>query len=209
VQLLHALQAEGLPFFVTFLLCGATAASRSEISGRAWELWKAKPSFAEIYTPEEADAALRFTHISSAGKSLVGWHSPPGFYSRVQWNTCLYGTFEISADGCVYPCAGLDAICARTEGFDLRSALAADSLYEWWQRNKESLDGCKRCALRLACADCTAAELAGVERPELKSSYCPYDPDGKRRVYEYAWHQTGFADFGTLSVVERENLCPE
>ncbi len=206
-RLLHALQEEGLPFFVTFLLCGATAGGKPEIADRAWELWKARPSFAEIYTRAEAGPALRFTHISTTGKSLNAWRSPPGFYSRIHWNTCLYGTFEISADGCVHPCAGLDAICGRTREGDLRPALAADALYEWWRRNKESLEGCKSCALRLACSDCAAAEQAGVERPELKSSYCPYDPD--RGLQESDWQQAGFVDFGTLTVAERENPCVE
>ncbi len=206
-RLVHALKTKELPFFVTVLVCGATAYTKPEILNQARERWGIEPSFAQIYTAEEVDAASRSTYVGSAGKPLSGWHSPPGFYARVQWNTCLYGTFEISPQGLIHPCAGLDAVCGRTQESGLRAALATDSLYGWWQRNKETVDGCNRCALRLACTDCAAAEQAAVGRPELKSSYCPYNPDGEKRAYEHAWHHAGFAEFGVLSMVEEECLC--
>jgi radical SAM protein with 4Fe4S-binding SPASM domain len=208
-RLLDRLKTEDLPFFVTFLLCGATAHTRSGILTQARERWGAIPSISEIYTRIESKAGHRFTHVSSGSKPLLGWDSPSGFFARMQSHSCLSGTFEISAEELVYPCAGLDAICGSARERGLREALAADGLYEWWRRSKEDLATCRRCALRLACADCAAAEQAGEAVPGLKSSYCPFDPDGGHRACAQVWDHSGFAEFGSLSESDGESPCTE
>lgn len=192
VQLVDALSNGGLPFFVTFLLSRSTRHDRDEMIRFAQTRWQATPSFAEIYRQEEMPEQFRFTHLRANAKPLVPWRSVEEFYFRIRSNTCLYGAFEISADGGIKPCAGLDQTCGQVVGGKLRSALRDEQLYSLWNLGKSDIEPCDRCALRYACADCTAAELAGTAKPTLKQAYCPFEPGGDARASESRWDHDGF-----------------
>ncbi len=192
VQLVDALRNGGFPLYLTFLLSRSTQHDRDKMIRFARERWQATASFAEIYREEEVPERFRFTHLRANGKPLAPWRSVEEFYFRIRSNTCLYGGFEISADGGIRPCAGLDQACGKIAAGDLRSALSGEHLYSLWNLGKGDVEPCGRCALRYSCADCTAAEMAGVSNPRLKQAYCPFEPGGDARASESHWDHDGF-----------------
>jgi hypothetical protein len=177
LRLIDACADCGHPCFVTVLLTQATRADRTEIAEYVSRRWNGEPSFAELVTRNAFDGEFRLSHIAGGAKALVPWSSVEEFLFRAHHNTCSNGNFEIGADGIIRPCAGISAVCGDAGAAGLRRALAGDGLYRFWSLDKGSIDPCKRCALRYACADCTAFEIEGAADARVKQAYCPCDPD--------------------------------
>jgi len=194
MALADAMAAATLPFFVTFLVTRATASERTQMAEFAEKRWNGRPSFAEVYFRDQIAAGMRFSHVAKDTKPLAPWPSMENFYFRVRHHSCAYGSFEMGADGKLRSCAGLAQVHGDIQVGGLEAALAGNGLYELWEKNKGTIEPCGRCALRYACADCCAAELAGEASAPVKTAYCPYDPGGDRRARESRWEPRGFIE---------------
>lgn len=187
------LVAAGLPFFLTFVLRPESRNQRASMAAFARERWDVEPSFAEMLPRSETAAAARLSHVSQTTKPLAPWRSIEEFFSRVQCNTCTFGNFEVSADGKLRACAGLEQIHGDVAAEGLSRALAGGGLDEVWALDKSKIAPCRDCALRYACADCSAFELAGAADPAAKNAYCPHHPArGEPRACDKNWSAGDF-----------------
>lgn len=182
IGLVDVLVEQRVPFSLNFLMSAHTRAKRDEIIRFVQDRWHGTPSFGEVY-PREL---------------LSDERTPEEFYFRIRANTCLYGYFEVGIDGRVRPCPGLDQVCGDASGGYLRPALSGETIYSFWDMDKRKVEPCSRCALRLACADCTSAELDAARDPRAKEAFCPYDPQGNRRAYQWSWGIPAFVQPLTL-----------
>jgi len=190
--LLDAFAGAGIPCYITFLLTADTRADWPEMSDYAVSRWGIRPRAAEIYR-REAPPGGRLRHVGEQVKPLRAWQSAEEFFFRVTANPCAHGRFEIGIDGKVRCCPAFEQVCGDVAGDGLRRALAGDSLYDAWALSKNKIEPCKRCALRYACLDCSAFEIAGQSDPAIKAAYCPYDPEpGPARAWERDWGEPDF-----------------
>lgn len=174
--LLDALAAAGLPGFITVLLTPETQALRRTLRDEVAARWNCEPSFAEVCLRSEAKGGFRLSHVTADARAMTPWSNAEAFFFRRVGNTCTYGAFEIGADGKIRTCIGLGDIHGDVAADGLRRALAGDGLYGAWEQNKGRIAPCQNCALRLACADCSAFEVAGQDDAAAKAAYCPIDP---------------------------------
>jgi len=208
--LLDELAHRGLPFTLTLVLDGPSdPAQAARVRNEMAKRWGTRPSPAEVLSEDALRAGHRFSHVAEKTKPLSRWLTPESFYFRVDKNTCLHGAFEIGVDGVVTPCAAVDEPCGRIEHNDLRRALSGSDLYEHWSRGKQDVTPCATCALRYACADCTAVELRGQELAAAKGAYCSFDPQAGTRAHELDWAQPEFVSVLRMADLQGDTApCP-
>lgn len=198
--LLDTLAAAGLHGFITVLLTPETQPLRSALGEAVAARWNCEPSFAEVCLRSDIRPGFRLSHVTDAAKPMTPWVNGEAFFFRRTGNTCTFGAFEIGADGKIRTCIGLGDVHGDVAADGLRRALSGDGLYAAWERNKSRVSPCHRCALRLACADCTAFEAAGEHDAAAKEAYCPLDPaDTAQAARVAAWGNSGFVRGVTLA----------
>lgn len=192
IELINTLVKKKLPFLLTFLLNGKTRKKRMKFLKFAKEKWGIVPKFAEIYNEDEISKNFRFSHLLFYKKQLFPWESSEAFFQRIQLNNCLSNSFEISFDGKIRMCAGIDRICGEIQESDLKNALKRSDLYELWKKNKNELNQCNECVLRYACLDCSSIEFKVNCDPKMKATFCSYSPNKQINLDEFCWEKHGF-----------------
>ena len=195
-ELLDELSRRELGLSIAVVLPRDQRSEREAVADFVRRHWNTNPTFAEL-CPNEGGTGGGCRGPQDDSKRLTAWRSAEDFFFRVQGNTCLHGGFELSADGHVWPCGGIDRECGAVVGGDLRQALINGSLYDMWTLTKDGIDPCRSCALRYACSDCTAAELAGAGSRDARIPYCSFDPAGATRACDGNWS----ADPGFVSIL--------
>jgi MoaA/NifB/PqqE/SkfB family radical SAM enzyme len=193
MALIGALTEARLPFLVTILLSQSSLFQRQQALEFIRNCNLAGYSAGEIHFINAMGKGFRLSHVGEDTRPLNPWQSVEDFYSRLQFNSCMNGRFEISCDGKLRPCAGNHRVLGDIVDGGLRTALARTDLYDIWERNKGSVLPCRYCELRYACADCSAFEFKGEDNLIIKEAYCPHQPSRYApKAYRKNWSSEGF-----------------
>lgn len=193
VNIIDSLIEAGTPVFLTLLLNEETLPDLDATLEFAARRWGGIPSVAEMRSRMPEGKKTRLHQVRLGTKPLVPWRSAEEFFLRIRNNTCNAGNLELGLDGKIRPCAGINRECGDLARDGAHLALSMDELFEVWRSNKASIEPCRACPLRFACADCSVFEIAGAEDPEWKEAYCPHNPNSDGvPAYERTWSPGGF-----------------
>ncbi len=176
VDSLRAADSQGAGrLLVTILLTETTRARKDELLAFAKDRWGLTPGLAETYPYPLTgwDGPPRFSHVGPRAKPVAPFRDTWEFFFRAYNNTCLFGGVDLGLDGGFRPCAWVDEVFGHWPAESLHTAMSRPQPYHYWELTKEGIEGCRECALRYACADCTVAELDGQLLPGVRDMYCP------------------------------------
>ena len=171
--------AESGRLTLTLLLTPATRRRKNEIMTFVSERWGLVPGVAEAYPYPLAPSEERpsFSHVEARIKPIAPFRDVGEFFFRAYNNTCLHGAVDLGVDGSFRPCGWIDEVFGHWPADSLHTAMSKPQPYYYWELTKESIEGCRDCALRFACTDCTVAELDGQALLGIKGMYCPFDSE--------------------------------
>lgn len=101
------------------------------------------------------------------------------FYQNLQWNSCWFGKFAVTATGDILPCVfARNSVCGNILSDDREKI--KNQLLSYWSITKDKIKGCSDCEFRYACGDCRP--LAQSLNGDLYEKYprCCYDVDRGR-----------------------------
>lgn len=104
------------------------------------------------------------------------------FYHNLQWNSCWFGKFAVTATGNILPCVfARDCICGNI--ISDKQETIKNKLLSYWAITKDKIKVCKDCEYRYACGDCRP--LSQSINGDLYDNYprCCYN------VYQGKWQK--------------------
>ncbi len=98
------------------------------------------------------------------------------YFFRKKNSGCLYGKIMVDCNGDIRPCLYNKNVLGNVwDGF---AVVFEKELHEpYWNKSKNKVEVCKKCANRYACVDCNTMEELFSEQPRYKNLICDYDVD--------------------------------
>ncbi|MBV8326250.1 grasp-with-spasm system SPASM domain peptide maturase [Chryseobacterium sp.] len=121
--------------------------------------------------------------ISACGKVDLKYFNTnlPKVLEALNHNSCLYKKIGIDKDGNIKNCPLMSESYGNIQNTSLEEAIAQPAFRQYWNMNKDRIEGCKDCEFRYICTDCRAytershytSENLDISKP-LKCGYNPY-----------------------------------
>lgn len=178
-----------LPIEVTLQLNDENRLYVNDIIAYIKNKWAIDPMVSDVINIK---ANERLTHIRDGIKTISSYECREEFFFRQEYNTCLFGSFAIDINGNVTPCPEIDEHMGNMVNEDLISILSKDTLYDYWQFNKDNVENCKKCSMKYFCSDCSKFEIECNKNNKLHSVFCNINLDNKDSLINMDFNNNNF-----------------